>query len=522
MFEHLLGTPSGRTGVITVSMLAKIRRMHFRDGIPLRDISRRTGLSRNTIRRWLREPENENPHYPKRASASIVDPWSEQLRLWLIVDLRRSKRERRTARQMYDALRVAGYEGSYQRVCAFVRQWKVERDQSPQRGAFVPMSFENGEAFQFDWSCEYVFIAGLRRRIEVAHMKLAASRAFWLVAYHMQSHEMLFDAHARSFAAFGGIPRRGIYDNMKTAVDKVGPGKERAINARFHAMCNHYLFEPEFCNRAAGWEKGIVEKNVQDRRRQIWHEAIRMRWESLDVLNVWLSERCRQAWLELRHPQWPELTVEEALQDERPRLMQNPKPFDGYIEQPARVSSTSLIHFQRNRYSVPTEHANRVVSLRIYPAFLSIVADGTEVARHPRSFDRYLTFYDWRHYIGLVARKPGALRNGAPFLTMPEPMQRLQRHLLRQEGGDRVMVQVLSATPIHGLEAVLVAVELALESGRPSADHVLNILARLKSPTLHRAGNVQTAIKLSIEPIADVDRYEQLRSQPGQEDDHVE
>ncbi|MFM0530018.1 IS21 family transposase [Paraburkholderia strydomiana] len=505
-----------------MSMLAKIRRMHFRDGIPLRDISRRTGLSRNTIRRWLREPENENPHYPKRASASIVDPWSEQLRLWLIVDLRRSKRERRTARQMYDALRVAGYEGSYQRVCAFVRQWKVERDQGPQRGAFVPMSFENGEAFQFDWSCEYVFIAGLRRRIEVAHMKLAASRAFWLVAYHMQSHEMLFDAHARSFAAFGGIPRRGIYDNMKTAVDKVGPGKERAINARFHAMCNHYLFEPEFCNRAAGWEKGIVEKNVQDRRRQIWHEAIRMRWESLDVLNVWLSERCRQAWLELRHPQWPELTVEEALQDERPRLMQNPKPFDGYIEQPARVSSTSLIHFQRNRYSVPTEHANRVVSLRIYPAFLSIVADGTEVARHPRSFDRYLTFYDWRHYIGLVARKPGALRNGAPFLTMPEPMQRLQRHLLRQEGGDRVMVQVLSATPIHGLEAVLVAVELALESGRPSADHVLNILARLKSPTLHRAGNVQTAIKLSIEPIADVDRYEQLRSQPGQEDDHVE
>ena len=522
MFEHLLGMPSGRTGVITVSMLAKIRRMHFRDGIPLRDIARRTGLSRNTIRRWLREPENENPHYPKRVSASIVDPWSEQLRLWLVADLRRSKRERRTARQMYDALRTAGYEGSYQRVCAFVRQLKIERDQSPQRGAFVPMLFEYGEAFQFDWSCEYVFIAGLRRRIEVAHMKLAASRAFWLVAYHMQSHEMLFDAHARSFAAFGGIPRRGIYDNMKTAVDKVGPGKERAINARFHAMCNHYLFEPEFCNRAAGWEKGIVEKNVQDRRRQIWHEAIRVRWESLDVLNVWLSERCRQAWLELRHPQWPELTVDEALQDERPRLMQNPKPFDGYIEQPVRVSSTSLIHFQRNRYSVPTEHANHVVSLRIYPALLSIVADGIEVARHPRSFDRYLTFYDWRHYIGLVARKPGALRNGAPFLTMPEPMQRLQRHLLRQEGGDRVMVQVLSATPIHGLEAVLVAVELALESGRPSADHVLNILARLKSPTSHRKGNVQTAIKLSIEPIADVDRYEQLRSQPGQEDDHVE
>lgn len=508
--------------MITVSMLAKIRRMHFRDGVPLRDISRRTGLSRTTIRRWLREPSSTGePKYPKRESSSVVDPWSEQLRLWLLADTRRPKRERRSAKQMHADLRAAGYDGSYDRVCAFIRNWKQNRDEGALRGAFVPLAFEYGEAFQFDWSCEYVFIGGLRRRIEVAHTKLAASRAFWLVAYHTQSHEMLFDAHARAFAAFGGIPRRGIYDNMKTAVDKVGPGKERAINARFHSMCNHYLFEPEFCNRAAGWEKGIVEKNVQDRRRHIWHEAIRTRWESLDVLNVWLAERCRHAWQELRHPQWPELTVADALQDERPRLMQCPKPFDGYIEQPVRVSSTSLIHFQRNRYSVPTEFANHVVSLRTYPAYISVVADGNEIARHARSFDRYLTFYDWTHYISLVARKPGSLRNGAPFLTMPEPMQRLQRHLLRQVGGDRVMVQVLSATPVHGLEAVLVAVELALESGRPSAEHVLNILARLKSPASRSSDGVQTSLRLKIEPLADVHRYEKLRT-PRKEDGHVE
>ena len=508
--------------MITVSMLAKIRRMHFRDGVPLRDISRRTGLSRNTIRRWLREPSTDEPKYSKRINTSVVDPWSEQLRLWLVADTRRPKRERRSATQMHEDLRAAGYDGSYDRVCAFVRSWKQERDAGAQRGAFVPLAFEYGEAFQFDWSCEYVFIGGLRRRIEVAHMKLAASRAFWLVGYHAQSHEMLFDAHARGFVAFGGVPRRGIYDNMKTAVDRVGPGKQRAINARFHAMCSHYLFEPEFCNRAAGWEKGIVEKNVQDRRRQIWHEAIRTRWESLDVLNVWLAERCRQAWQELRHPQWPELSVADALEDERPRLMQTPRLFDGYIELPLRVSPTSLVHFQRNRYSVPTEYAHHIVSLRSYPTYLSVVADGVEIARHSRSFDRYQTFYDWQHYINLVARKPGALRNGAPFQMMPEPMQRLQRHLLKQEGGDRVMVQVLAATPVHGLEAVLVAVELALELGRPSAEHVLNILARLKSPAGRPGGVVKTALTLNIEPLANVHRYEQLRAQRNEEDGHVE
>ena len=136
---------------------------------------------------------------------------------------------------------------------AFAQRWQQE--QGAARGAgFVPLSFELGEAFQFDWSCEYLFIGGLRRRLEVAHTKLAASRAFCLVAYYSQAHEMLFDAHARAFALFGGVPRRGIYDNMKTAVDKVGQGK-RSVNARFEAMTGHYLFEPEFCNRAAGWEK---------------------------------------------------------------------------------------------------------------------------------------------------------------------------------------------------------------------------------------------------------------------------
>ena len=86
-------------------------------------------------------------------------------------------------------------------------------------------------------------------------------------AYLLQTHEMLFDAHWHGFRVFGGIPERGIYDNMRTAVDRVGRGKERQVNMRFLAMANHYVFEPAFCNPAAGWEKGQIEKNVQDSRR---------------------------------------------------------------------------------------------------------------------------------------------------------------------------------------------------------------------------------------------------------------
>lgn len=495
-----------------MSMLAKIRRMHLRDGMSIREVSRRTGLSRNTVRQWLRREGATEPKYPKRAVRSALDAWAEPLEAALRADAHRPVRDRRTAKALFEQIRALGYGGSYPRVVIWVRRWRERQDSAPRRAAFVPLRFELGDAFQFDWSCEYVFVGGLRRRLEVAHTKLAGSRAFWLTAYPAQSHEMLFDAHARAFAALGGVPRRGVYDNMKTAVDRVGVGKARAVNARFQAMCSHYLFEPEFCNPASGWEKGIVEKNVQDRRRQVWREAAERRWSDLASLNAWLGERCRQHWEESLHPDWPALSVAEVLEDERLRLMPCPVPFDGYVEHPVRVSATALIHFQRNRYSVPTRYVNEVLSLRVYPERLVLVAEGVEVACHARSFERHQTCYDWQHYIALIETKPGALRNGAPFREMPASLQTLQRHLLRHAGGDRVMAQVLAAVPVHGLDAVLVAAEIALEAGRPSAEHVLNVLARLKDgDSTPQALRAPPGLAVREEPRADVQRYDRLR-----------
>lgn len=495
-----------------MGMLAKIRRLHLREGLPLREVARRTGLSRNTIRRWLRRGEKAQPRYPDRARVSVLDPWAELLAQWLAADRGRPKRDRRTAKYLYLAIQAQGYPGSYGRVCAFVRSWKTEHLNAIARVAHVPLTFELGEAFQFDWSSEYALLGGVRRRLEVAHLKLCASRAFWMVAYPGQSHEMLFDAHTRAFAALGGVPKRGIYDNMKTAVDAVGRGKARTVNARFQALCSHYLFEPEFCNRAAGWEKGIVEKNVQDRRRRIWQAVLARDWRDLEELNAWLAERCRAVWQELRHPQWPERSVAVVLEEERPRLMPCPQPFDGYLEQPVRVTATALVHFQRNRYSVPAQYAHRVVSLRCYPTELVIVADQVVIARHARVFERDRTCYDFRHYLGLLAQKPGALRNGAPFATLPEPLRILQKRLLKHPGGDRLMVQVLCAIPRHGLAPVLSAASAMLETGAVNAEQVLNLLSRLTQPSAPTPG-LLASISLTEEPQANVARYDGLREQ---------
>ena len=491
--------------------LSKLRRLVLRDNVSVRQAAKRLNISRNTARRYLAQPEMAEPRYAKRQIApGLLDPYKEQLTQWLKADAHRSKRERRTIDAHFQAIRAMGYSGGKTQVYTFCRQYKQEQSQAPIGVGFVPLHFELGEAFQFDWSTEYLAIGGLRRRLEVAHVKLAASRAYVLLAYYAQAHEMLFDAHARAFAAFGGVPRRGIYDNMKTAVDKVGKGKARSVNARFEAMTGHYLFEADFCNVASGWEKGQVEKNVQDRRRHIWREASEMRWHSLAELNAWLLKACVESWQELPHPEWATLTVADVWQDERTRLMALPQPFDGYVEQPTRVTSTALIHFQRNRYSVPCEWVNAVVSLRAYADTLRLVGPQGEVVDLPRSFERDQTFYYWQHYIGLVQRKPGALRNGAPFKTMPAPLQELQRQLLKNPGGDRVMAQVLSAVPLHGVEAVLVAVELALQAGRVSGEHVLNTLSRLKEPCTMVAA-VQTPLTLQVPPQANTSRYDGLR-----------
>jgi len=493
--------------VITMEMFGRVRRMFFRDGKSRSEIARRTGLSRTTIKKWLKVPLGTEPKYQRASKPGKLSGFKEELVRALKVDAHRPRRNRRTALALFHAIKAKGYAGGYTAVTDYIRSWHASNGHAVAR-AFVPLQFEPGEAHQFDWSEEHLMIGGVWRKIMAAHLKLCFSKVFVVQAYPMQSHEMLFDAHTRSFAALGGIARRGIYDNMKTAVDKVKKGKSRIVNQRFAAMTAHYLFDADFCNVASGWEKGIVEKNVQDSRRRLWQDAAHERFGSFTELNLWLLSRCRALWQELKHPEY-DLTLAEMLEQEQQHLMPMITPFDGYVETLGKVSSTCLVSEERNRYSAPCELVGQMVSIRIYPERIDLVAHDAVVASHVRCFGRNETRYDWQHYLPLIERKPGALRNGAPFADMPDQFKKLRGLLLKHEGGDRVMAKVLAAVPKHGLESVLVAVELVLESGNPSAEHIENVLHRLKStppPT-----PVETELTLNEEPVADTGRYDSLR-----------
>ena len=387
--------------------------------------------------------------------------------------------------------------------------------QTSGRGTFVPLVFAAGEAFQFDWSEDWAMLGGRQTKLQVAHTKLSHSRAFSVRAYPLQTHEMLFNALTQAFRVLGGVPRRGIFDNMRTAVDRIGAGKIRQVNARFAAMANHYLFEPEFCNPASGWEKGQVEKNVQDARRRLWQPM--PSFPDLDALNVWLEAQCIAQWAQIEHGVLPG-TVADVHAAEVASLMPPGRPFDGFVEHTKRVSPTCLVSFERTRYSVPASFANRPVSLRIYPDRIVIAAEGQVLCEHKRIIDRShhtggRTVYDWRHYLAVIQRKPGALRNGAPFAEMPDAFRQLQSQLLRRPGGDREMAEILALVLQHDEQVVLCAVELALEAGVATKTHVLNVLHRLidgKAPPASPI-NAPQALRLAQEPLANIGRYDALR-----------
>ena len=499
-----------------MALLSVIRRWHHRDKISIREIARRTGLSRNTVRKYLASGVVE-PQYSKRKTPSKLDEYAKTLTSWLHRESRRKRKQRLSVKQLFYNLVPLGYTGSYDRVAAFARDWQGKQQESSRiasSGTYVPLSFAPGEAFQFDWSEDWVVLGGKSTKLQIAQFKLCNSRAFYLRAYPLQKQEMLFDAHNHAFVALGGVPERGIYDNMKTAVDKLGRGKKRKVNTRFEAMVSHYMFEAEFCSPAAGWEKGQIEKNVRDSRYRLWHLA--PGFNDLEELNFWLEQRCKTLWQELCHPEYKDRMIADVWQDEVVCLMSVPNPFDGYIEHSKRVSSTCLIRYDNNRYSVPASFANRPVSLHVYADRLLVVAEEKIIAQHQRVFTRDhnqlgKTIYDWRHYLSVLQRKPGALRNGAPFQELPESFRQLQKQLLKHPGGDREMVDILALVLHHDEHKVEQAVTAALASGSSSKQQVLNCLNRLLDKPKPARIKPRPELTLVVEPKADTGRYDHLR-----------
>ena len=243
--------------MVTVETIGRIRRAFLVDHKPIRQIVRELRISRKTVRKAIRGSSTEFRYERQVQLQPRLGTFVAQLDGLLEANSKRPTRERLTARRLFELLRAEGYQGAYDSVQRHVRDWR--RAHSQRGPVFIPLWFAPGEAYQFDWSHEVVVLGGVTTTVKVAHIRLCHSRMFLVRAYPRETQEMVFDAHDHAFRLFGGMCRRGIYDNMATAVEAVFVGKERRFNRRFLAMCSHYLVEPTACTPAAGWEKGQVE-----------------------------------------------------------------------------------------------------------------------------------------------------------------------------------------------------------------------------------------------------------------------
>ncbi|WP_246173131.1 IS21 family transposase, partial [Nitrospirillum amazonense] len=483
---------------LVVETIAKIRRAYFVQQKPIKAICRELGLSRKVVRKVLRSEATEFRYERTTQPQPKIGPWRDRLDALLLMNEGKAARERLTLVRIYEELRVAGYDGSYDAVRRYARSWQKARGAS-QAAAYVPLSFAPGEAYQFDWSHEVVLIGGVTVTVKVAHVRLCHSRMLFVRAYPRETQEMVFDAHDRAFAFFKGTCTRGIYDNMKTAVDTIFVGKERAYNRRFQQMCSHYLVEPVACTPAAGWEKGQVENQVGLVRERFF--TPRLRVASYEELNGWLLDQCVTYAKAHRHPEQRDRTVWEMFEAERPSLVGYAGRFDGFHATPASVSKTCLVRFDHNKYSVAAKAVGRPVEVQAYADRIELRQDGQVVGTHARCFGRDRTIYDPWHYVPVLARKPGALRNGAPFKdwVLPTALDRVRRKLAGSDDGDRQMVDILTAVLGDGLAACAEA----LRENVHSAAVILNILARRRETAAPAPIQTPATLMLHHAPVAD-------------------
>ena len=457
-----------------------------RKGDGIRKISRELGIARNTVRNIIRSHKSGESKGVKEEL--VIPSYVRRVQTYkslekYITNLEKLLRENKNARprrkivQIYEELCLQGFKGSYSSVNRYAAKWKKLTDTvSP--SACVPLSFAPAEAYQFDWSTDEVMINDEIISVKVAHFVLCYSGKKFIYIYPNETHEMVFDAHIRAFKFFGGTPVRGIYDNMKTAVAKVLKGKDREWNPKFEHLCAHYMIEPTACTPARGNEKGRVERQVATIRSRFFTPM--PSGQNLSELNDRLMSQLIHYNKTHKHPRRQDDTIDEVFAEESHFLMPTPVMFDGCKEISVKVSATCLVQYDRNHYSVDCSCAGQIIGCKAYADKIVFVCNGKEVGRHERKFTKGQTYYDYQHYLPILARKPGALRNGEPFINMdlPDELNKVRQSLERQENGSRDFAHILSYIPIESIESVINACSYAIEMRAVSKDVILNALFR--------------------------------------------
>ncbi len=388
--------------------IESIRKMRLREGRSIREISRTLGVSRQAVRQAIRGEVKRSYTMSEPRACPVMDPHREVILKWLRDDQEAPPKQYHTARRVFDRLcEDRGFTGAESTVRRYLARLRNSRPE-----VFIPLTADPAEVVEVDWGQAWALINGERRQIHLFVMRLRCSGACFAKAYPFEKAEAFFEGHVQAFQWFGGVARTARYDNIKTAVLKVLLGPMREENPVFSALRAHYLFDSIFCAPGKGNEKGSVENGVGYVRRNALVPVPNV--ESLIELNATLLRWCDkdrgkrgQSWIA-----------------ERGAMM--PLPQDDFkcsITHLLKANKLSLVHFERNRYSVPAAYAHANVRLEAFVDRVEIFHKDQLVAVHPRALGRNHDELCLDHYLDEIQRKrrsvmhASVVRNLSPIHT---------------------------------------------------------------------------------------------------------
>lgn len=446
----------------------EIRRRIKVDGASKRSVMRAYGLHFRTLQKVL--AHTEPPGYRRREvrPRPKLGPYVRVIEAILEQDKSQPPKQRHTARRIYDRLRTEhGYDGG----CSTVREAvRTLRRQTAE--VFVPLEHRPGEA-QVDFGFGDVEIAGQLRQAAVFVMALPYSGAMFMCGFPRECGETFQQGHVDAFSYFGGVPHRITYDNTKIAVIAVGRGRERTLTREFLRLKSHHLFEHHFCRVRRPNEKGHVEGDVKYGRNNFMVPV--PSFDSWAAFNAYLAERCQTDMQ--RQQRGKDGTIAERLQTDLASFLPLPmQPFEARRIEQTRANTLSLVRFDRNDYSVPTQYAHHAVTAIGGIDTVKLVVDDRLVARHERSWEKEGAFFDPVHYLALLERKPGALDFARPMKDweLPEAFDILRRRLesQRESDGTREYIKVLRLRERVSLPELHRGIELALAAGATDSEAV--------------------------------------------------
>lgn len=452
--------------VIGVDQYQFIRHAYAVEGLSQREIARRLGISRNTVKKYVEGDSLPMSVKSAERNLPVIGPVKNIILGYLEEDRKNNlHKQRHTAKRIYDRLcKEHGFTGGYSTVRQCVRQLKQTSK------VFIPLEFDPGEAAQVDWGTAIAYINGQRTVIQLFCMRLCHSAAIFVAAFPTQRYESFLMGHRLAFEFFGGVPRRLIYDNVKTAV-KEGWGKHvTQEQVPFQYLKAHYAFISTFCNPGQGNEKGLVENLVGFSRRNVLVPVPRVgSWEELQNCLIQYSRDYLNHKIQSRPA-----PVSIMLAEEKAYLTSLPKGnFECAITKPAKVRDGSLIQFDHNEYSLPVHLIGQEVTVKGYPLTVEIWQKSIKIVTHRRSYQRGEVCYELAHYLPALEKKPRAIANAAPVRRSGLPPEIIDfRQHLAGKNADRDFVAILKLTVQYGQDAVLVAIRKAQSSNHYSVEAV--------------------------------------------------